>query len=176
VERDLGAVGQAGSASFSGGTYTVKGSGTGFGTTSDQCHYVYQALTGDGEIRARVLSVQNTGGSSRAGVMIRDGLGTNAAYAMMSLRTNGRGIFQRRLSAGAASSKDETNLSIPYWVRLVRSGNTFTAYRSTNGTSWTVQGTATIPMGQNVLVGLAVSSFTNGALATSTFSNMTVVP
>ena len=154
----------------------MKGSGTGFGTTSDQFHYVYQTISGDGEIRARVLTVQNASGSSRAGVMIRDGLGTNAAYALMSLRTTGRGIYQRRLSGGAASSKTETNLSIPYWIRLVRSGNTFTAYDSSNGTSWTVLGTpATIPMGQNVVVGLAVSSF-SGTLNTSTFSNITVVP
>src|SRR5262249_10081985 len=47
--------------SFSSGTFTVKGSGTGFGTTSDQFHYVYQTMSGDGEIRARILTVQNAG-------------------------------------------------------------------------------------------------------------------
>ena len=67
-------------------------------------------------------------------------------------------------------------MSIPYWVRLVRSGNTFTAYRSSNGTTWTALGSpVTIPMGSSVFIGLAVTSFSNSALNTSTFSNVTVI-
>ena len=104
LHQDIGLVGQAGSASYVSGTFSVKGSGAGITGTSDQFHFVYQALTGDGEIKAKVLSVQNTAVSSTAGVMIRESLAANAAEAMMSLRNDGRGFFRRRLSTGGTTS------------------------------------------------------------------------
>ena len=52
----------------------------------------------------------------------------------------------------------------PYWVRLVRQGNSFSAYRSSNGTSWTLQGTITVTMNTSVFVGLAVTSHNDGTL------------
>jgi regulation of enolase protein 1 (concanavalin A-like superfamily) len=64
----------------------------------------------------------------------------------------------------------------PYWVRLDRAGDTLTAYQSADGSNWTVVSTDTIPMGQTVLVGLAVSSHTTSAAATATFDNVTITP
>ena len=49
----------------------------------------------------------------------------------------------------------------------------FSAYRSTNGTSWTLVGTETIAMPSTVYVGLAVTSHTAAATATATFTNVT---
>ena len=177
VQQDVGAVGRTGSGTYSSGTFSVLGSGAGIAGTADQFHYVYQALTGDGEIQAKVLSVQNTNPSSRAGVMIRDGVGANARYAMMALRTDGRGFFQRRIATGGSTATSETTLAIPYWVKLVRSGNNFTAYRSSNGTTWTALGSpVSIPMASTATIGLAVTSNNNTTLNTSTFSNVTVIP
>jgi len=177
VQQDVGAVGQPGSASYTGGTFSVLGSGAGIAGTSDQFHYVYQTLTGDGEIKAKLLSVQNTAFAAEAGVMIRDGLGGNAVYAMMALRQDGRGIFQYRAAVGGSTTTVATTLAFPYWIRVVRTGNTFTAYRSTSGTTWTALGSpVSIPMGSSVTVGLAVTSANNSALNTSIFNNVTVVP
>jgi predicted phage tail protein len=64
-------------------------------------------------------------------------------------------------------------LSAPYWVRLVRNGNTFTGYRSPNGTTWTQQGTTTISMGSTVYVGLALTSHNSASLCASVFDNVT---
>ena len=55
-------------------------------------------------------------------------------------------------------------------------GNVFTAYRSTDGTVWTTMSSATITMGTNVLIGLAVTSHNTGALCAATFDNITVNP
>ncbi len=59
-------------------------------------------------------------------------------------------------------------------MRLVRSGNTITSYTSTDGNTWTPQGTNQIIMSSTVLVGLAVTSGTYNQLNTSTFDNVTV--
>ena len=75
----------AGSASYSGGIFTVRGSGAGITGASDQFFYVFESLGGDGELRARILlPVQNTSPNARAGVMIRESLAPNSAYAMMA--------------------------------------------------------------------------------------------
>ena len=66
-------------------------------------------------------------------------------------------------------------MSLPYWVKLVRSGNTFSAYTSYNGITWTQTGTSeTITMAQNVFIGLAVCSDSNSTLVTATFDNVSV--
>ena len=58
-------------------------------------------------------------------------------------------------------------------MRLVREGNLFSAYRSTNGTTWSLVGTDTISMASTVYVGLAVTSHNTAATATATFTNVT---
>src|SRR6185503_8892759 len=54
---DVGGVGVAGTATSSGGTFTLTGSGTDVWGTADSFRFVYQTLTGDGQITARVASV-----------------------------------------------------------------------------------------------------------------------
>ena len=53
---DIGAVGVVGSADYSGGRFTATGSGVDIWGTADAFRYVYQSLTGDGEIVPAVKS------------------------------------------------------------------------------------------------------------------------
>src|SRR5437588_2701442 len=48
-------------------------------------------------------------------------------------------------------------MSVPRWIRLRREGNLFTASKSRNGRQWTLAGKVTIPMTEEVFVGLAVA-------------------
>src|SRR5207244_13004987 len=81
-----------------------------------------------------------------------------------------------RPSVGANISAANTNaVTLPYWVKLVRSGSTFSSYASPDGVNWTqVGGSQTISMAQNVYVGLALSSNANTSLATATFDNVSI--
>jgi hypothetical protein len=57
----------------------------------------------------------------------------------------------------------------------VRSGNNLSGYGSQDGVNWVQVGsTQTIPMGQNVLIGLAVSANTTSALANAPFDNVSI--
>jgi len=62
------------------GTFTEAGSGTDIwdvgtaGDYRDEFHYAYKMLTGAGSITTRVVSVQNTNGWAKAGVIIRETL------------------------------------------------------------------------------------------------------
>ena len=63
------------------------------------------------------------------------------------------------------------------WLRLVRAGNVFTAYYSTDGVAWTQNGpTQTIPMGASVNVGLAVDAYNTTSLDTAMYRYVSIVP
>jgi hypothetical protein len=108
--------------------------------------------------------------------MIRASLDANAANAFIAVSPSNGVSFQYRSSTGGGSANNNTTgFSAPYWVRLVRSGNTFTGYRSPDGVSWTQQGSATtISMASTVYVGLAVTAHNNSSLCTAVFDNVTL--
>ena len=63
----------------------------------------------------------------------------------------------------------------PYWVRITRVGNVFTASSSADGTTWTTrEDPQTVTMGSTIYVGLAVTAHTNAALHTATFDNVSL--
>jgi RHS repeat-associated protein len=172
IDVDLGSGGQAGSASFSNGTFTVKGSGTGVGGTADAMNFMFQPLSGDGTIVARIVSVQ--GSNAQAGVMIRETLSTNATNAFIC-DCSFMIYYDRSTTGGSETNLGNNGSGLPYWAKLVRAGNTFTAYASPDGLNWNQVGaTQTITMAQNVYVGLAVSSQSNSSLATATFDSVSV--
>lgn len=173
--RDVGSVGGTGAAGYSAGTFTLVGGGADIWGTADAFRFVYQPLVGNGEIVARVASQEDTSGWAKAGVMIRENQNANARQAMMVMTPGNGAAFQYRASAGGDSTNSNGGtFTAPYWVRLVRSGNTFTGYYSANGTTWTQQGSITIAMGSSAYVGLAVVPGDDAKLATVTFTNVTV--
>jgi hypothetical protein len=172
---DIGAVGATGSATFSAGppAFTVRGAGADVWGSADAFRFVHLPLAGDGDIVARVAAVQNVNAWTKAGVMIRSTLAPGSPHAAMFL-TPGRGsAFQRRAATnGTSASTAGTVVAAPYWVRMTRRGNTFTAAQSADGVAWKTIGSQTITMPATVFAGLAVSSHVAGTLATSTFTNV----
>ena len=171
-----------GSADESGGTWTVSGDGADIWGNSDQFHYVYRELTGDAIIEARV--VDNGEGSNnwaKGGVMIRQSLDADSinVSGFITGGSGDGGTFQWRSVQGDSSSSNRTLTGIapPYYVRLVREGNTFTVFMSADGVEWAQQGAppATIEMTDPVLIGLAVTSHQDGEVRTFTFDNVRVV-
>ncbi len=173
---DIGAVGIAGSASHNNGTFTVVGSGADIWDVNDEFRYVYQPITGDVTITARVVTIGNTDGWAKAGVMIREGVAANAIHVYTAVSFSNGVEFQRRTATGAASTNNAgATGAAPYWVRLVRAGNVFSSFMSGNGTTWTQIGAnLTLAMASQTQVGLALTSHNDGVLNTSTFDNVTV--
>ncbi len=177
LTQDIGAVGLAGRASFdsTSATYTVAGAGADIWGAADAFRYVYQPLAGDGQIVARVVSVQNTSVWVKAGVMIRGDLTPGSPQAMMMVTPGKGNNFQRRLVAGGTSTSTAGALvTAPYWMKLTRTGATISAYQSADGASWSPVGTATITLPATALIGLAVSSHSTTTLATATFNQVTI--
>ena len=159
--RDIGSPAIAGTSSFdaASGTFSIDAAGTDIWGTSDQFHFVYQTMTGDGVITARVDSVTFAHTWSKAGVMIRSSLSANAAHGFAFVSAGKGAGFQRRPSVGGSSLSTMGSAAVaPEWVRLARSGSVVTASISPNGTTWTTIGSETIALGATAYVGLAVTS------------------
>src|SRR5581483_4825523 len=62
-----------------------------------------------------------------------------------------------------------------YWVRLVRTGSTFTGFTSSNGTSWAQIATTNLTMATAAEAGLAVTAHTNAQLNTAHLDNVSIV-
>ena len=164
-------------------TFVVAGGGLGIpsAATADHFEFINQPASGDVEITARVLSVQNVAGSdSRAGVMIRESTNSNARHAFAGLNSLGSGRWIWRATAGAASANAQYTAAQPYWVRLRRAGNVFTAFAAPNSGSapgtWTQLGTQTITMNSAVLIGLAAGSGSATATNRAVFDFVSLTP
>jgi regulation of enolase protein 1 (concanavalin A-like superfamily) len=137
---------------------------------------VWQPWIGDGSIVADVTALANTYVWAKAGVMFRATLDANAAEAS-AVVSPARGVaFLRRPTTGgtSVSTGGSTTAAPPYWVRLERTGDVFTAYESADGTTWTLVGSETIAMPQTLYVGLAVSSHNNTTATTATVASVSV--
>jgi hypothetical protein len=190
VGQDVGAVGLPGSASFDGiGTYTVNGSGSDIWDVADSFQFVYKPLSGDGEIVARVASLNNPDFWTKAGVMIRQDTSPGSPNAFM-LETgpnfgHNEPVFQWRTDPNNGTGDSGNHVTseppAPIWLRLDRVGNTFLGYWAldvNNGQDhgpWNnLGGPQTVHMGTNALVGLALTAHNNGTTANAVFDHVTV--
>jgi regulation of enolase protein 1 (concanavalin A-like superfamily) len=174
LNADVGGVSVAGSADYDGGVFTVTGSGVDIWDAADSFHFVHASMQGDGEITARVTSMENTDPWALAGVMIREDLTSNSKHVMAAVTpSNGTGLTWRSATGGQSNYDGAGSGSTPEWVRVERRGNTFTAYRSSDGSNWVVIRSVSVNMGQDVYVGLAVTSHENGVSSTATFESVT---
>ena len=172
-----------GSASQADSTWTIHGSGTDIYNSPDSFYYVHQASDGDCSIVARVESLINySSGWARAGIMIREGTGVDDRYAMVCV-TPGNGVrFQCRTVTGGGSSLGVLHSSATNgYVRIVRSGNVFTANYSADGNSWPTAHlqSVTFPssMPNTTKSGLIVCNHSSStAPALGTFSEVIVTP
>jgi regulation of enolase protein 1 (concanavalin A-like superfamily) len=172
-DADIGAVGIAGSSSGTGTNAQVKGSGADIYDRADQFHFRSQTMTGDGAIIARVDSIDQTDGWAKAGLMFREDFTPGARNVMAFVAAGGPVGMQVRAAPGSFTTfQGAPWMGAPLWLMLVRSGDLFASYWSSDGDNWTPIGSATVTMPATLMVGLAVTSHDNTRLNTSAFSGI----
>jgi hypothetical protein len=113
--------------------------------------------------------------------MLCDGTDAGAPYVAVFENPNGQVEMQWRDTAGGNSDwngSQAADTGSAKWVKLVRSGDTFSAYyAATSGTpsdtDWMLIGSHSLAV-SSATVGLAVTTEDNTALATTTFTNVGV--
>lgn len=173
--RDIGSPYLGGSASFANGVFTIDAAGQDIWDSSDEFHFVYQAISGDVDVRARVDSLVGAHAWTKAGVMIRSSLSKDAAHGYSFVSAYRGTAFYRRRSNGATTIDTSGPYEVtPQWVRLVRSGTTVTSYVSADGTKWVQTGSDAVALGATAYVGIAVTSRHIGMRTTAVVSNVSL--
>jgi autotransporter-associated beta strand protein len=185
TRADLNGCTPTGSASYSGGTWTLSSGYNGgdpwnYNTANDTVQFVYQQLTGDFTFIARVDSVSTVSGHDKAGLMLRDSLGSANERMWVAITSNTnfercvRGWSDLPYGANSASIGSPI-LRFPYWVRMERVGDIVQTFTSADGASWApacVAGFNSLP--STVYVGLFGTSLTTGTLSTAQISNVRI--
>jgi regulation of enolase protein 1 (concanavalin A-like superfamily) len=170
-----------GNQSLSGATWTLSGAGSGIGPSgmTDQFHYVWTSTTGDTTVSTHITALGNaTNAGAKAGVMIRASVSGNAPYYGAFVTPSNGILVMERDTAGLPSETLATVSGIaPAYLRIARSGDSFTAYTSSDGATWTavIGSTDTIPnMSGTILDGDAVTSANPSAASTATADVLSV--
>jgi hypothetical protein len=170
---DIGGPTAVGSTSFHSGIWTLAGSGAELGSPADAFQMAYSALAGDGEIVARVAGTPKDGKHWKAGVALRDGRGSAAVSAVLYIGADNSVHFDAR-GKEYGPLNDTQHRGFANWLKIARSGDTFTGFISKDGSAWTPVGHATLVMHRNILAALISTSGEPGAPKASQFDSVSV--
>jgi hypothetical protein len=188
TSTDIGSPSTAGCTQFGASQLTISGMGYDFnladGNKTDQFHYVYESLTGDVSLEAKISSLLAVT-DKRAGIMFRSSLASNAQY--FSLIQDGNGVvgFLKRSNDGVGRDFiSYQNASINNtWIKIVKTGNSFVPYYKTSPTgAWSAifnsydfqANPTTVNFGTNFLVGFISYDDSLTGVNQATFSNISV--
>ena len=172
---DIGKPPSAGSAAFATPTLTEASRGFDVNGTKDQFTFAYKSIGGDVTIIARVATLPAVDPGSLAGLMIRTSASTSQRHISV-FATPGQGVLERhRANNGGTTTQTSGGTGTsPVWLKLERRSNTFTAYRSSTGTSWTAIRSVKLGLSSTAMVGFAVASHSRTAGVTAAFDNVSV--
>jgi len=152
------------------GEFTV--TAVGFSTSSsDVLHLASRQLCGNGEIIARLASVNNAGWG---GIMLRESLAQGSK--MVALKAQGNGNIRRMIRTMTNGPVNNLNYSRPQhdWLRLTRSGSTFVGYTSMDGVNWTFAFSANVSLTGCLYAGLFAESINGTVTTTAVFDNVSI--
>ena len=173
---DIGAVGVPGDGSFSQTTGDMLGSGADIWGTADAFYFFRQWWTGNATATMRVQSLQQTHPWAKMGLMFRETPDPGSRHLMLIVSAaNGVAMQYRAEPGGISRNVTLSTGAAPEWMRLSRSGNTFTGYASEDGTTWRSIGAITLPLDLDTYIGVALTSHNNTTQAKGVFDNLTMV-
>lgn len=156
------------------GVYTITGAGNISTSTSYNHYFKYMPLTGNFMMTAKLLSQGGTGSGARAGLLATDSLSGSGTYAWTA-RYASTGEIRRAINGDNKSVlSGYSSTTLPVWVRIERRGNALYSAASRDGLTWT-EATSVNVTAATLYVGMAVSSGSNTASQSATFSKLSVV-
>ncbi len=175
---DIGAATPIGGQTTSGPSWTLTAGGPDIWGTADAFHYAWQALAANGSVSSQVSSLTASDPWAKAGTMVRATTDPGSAFYSVYVTTgNGVVVQERPTQGGSAVQLASLAGTAPLYVEVTRTGSTFAAATSTDGTSWTVVPGSTVTlasMAGPLLAGAALTSHSPAASATAGFNALTV--
>ena len=155
-----------------------------FTVTSEDCHnhlansddeyaYVSQVICGNAEIIAQVTDISGNS-NGFAGVMMRETSDVGSKMATLLTNRSSNHRKEIRTTTNGNASTQQSSAFNRHWLRLVRTDNLFRGYASSNGSSWFLKFSHTIPMDECIEVGMVLSGYTGSSNVEATFANVSI--
>ena len=182
---DIGTVNIKGYTEYNGKVFTLEGEGHDIGGKTDEFHFLYTPMIGDGQITARIVRPMSSQWT-KPGVMMRETLEADSPHASVLLLPHWAAALVSRSEKGGETVTGiirplhpsliikNNRLSAPYWVRLIRLGNVFNGYRSRDGMNWKKLGAVKLNMGQSIFIGLPACSQLKDTTTTVTYDRVAI--
>jgi regulation of enolase protein 1 (concanavalin A-like superfamily) len=167
-------------------SFDVTAAGADIWLLQDSFHFLHQERTGDFDVRVQMTRLDFANFSTRGGLMVRESkdagsrnyfVGTYPAtgdnHWVSTVRPETGG--DSTIAPGDAYVTHAGDFAYPdVWFRLMRAGNTFTAFYGTNGTEWAQIGdqyTPLVPYPNTVLLGMATASIAASTPTSASYRN-----
>ena len=177
TSADIGYVYVPGDICYDSGVYTITASGNDIWDRADAFHSMFRPVPGSSlEIKARIVSVQNTDPWAKCGVMFRSNLDPGSPHVFMAITPgNGAAWQHRNVQSGLSDNLSKGGVQSPYWVRITGNGNKYVGYVSMDGLIWNAMDSVILAMGNHAYVGLAYTSHNNTISGTAVVDHLSVI-
>lgn len=176
---DLGQAAPAGRTILSGDRIILESAGADPSLQRDAGRFLYRELTGNWDAVVRIETPAPHSAIHRVGLMVRTSTDAGSPFAACLLSPDEGTRLTVRGAVGhvrAWRSRAGTDRTLPTWLKLTRRGQFFTAFQSTDGTTWKNIGGHAVTLPSAVLAGLMVNSLVDGTPVTAEFSHWTITP
>ncbi|HSI85456.1 MAG TPA: tetratricopeptide repeat protein [Candidatus Methylacidiphilales bacterium] len=128
------------------------------GNTTDFCAFGYKKLSGDGELVARVNSMQ-CGPSAewaKAALLVRESLEPNSRMiAVCQTMQSTEIMVTKRSTAGEDTARSTYGLlRPPFWLKLERQGSQLSSYASVDGKTWSLMAQFECDLPSECIIGI----------------------
>ena len=164
----------------------ISGGGTNALGNADQFAFFHRTVEGDFDARVRVRAIVGSDrleSYAKALLVARETAAAGSAGVLVFATTptpgdDSTGTTIRNASGAQAAALGSVLVpnGIPSaWLRITRTGNAFTTYRGTDGTTWTAFGTTNLALSSSMLVGMGANSHRGGRVVTAVFGDFSII-
>ena len=168
------------------GVYEVTSAGADIWLAADSFHFLYEEKTGDFDVRVQLAGITLANPSARGGLMVREDLSPesrNLFAGTYAVGGQNNWVATVRAETGATTTLGPgesfpvraADFAFPNaWFRLLRAGQTFTSFYSTDGVTWIQLGdqiTPEPPYPNTVSLGMATASINLSVATTARYQH-----
>lgn len=167
-----------GTAAYDKGVFKLSRSGGQITEGDDGFLFVYQALSGDFEITARLASLAPADNfvGPLAGLMIRDSLRTDGRFAAAVISPTATTFARKVETHSKIAATHKENATAPAWLKLTRYANRVRIYTSTDGREWTLFAGERFELPEHLFVGLCTMARSKETPADALFEHVNITP
>ncbi len=156
-----------------GGSIDISSTGYSPSLASDALFFSSQSLCGNQSITVKVQSITNGG---FAGIMFRDSVNAGSRFVAIKTQLNPFVHREMRTVLNGVRQVQQLPAHGHTWLRLTRSGNTFTGFTSHNGVNWSQAFSVNVVLNSCIRVGLFAQGLNPSSTAQARFSMITGFP